>query len=71
MLDSPGHLVCAAEKSGSLEGSYFLTKPPQLFQYGVVMTAYIIATLFLVSFKPMCIIVLFLKTSKMAVVISL
>ena len=68
MLDSPGHLVCDAGKSGSLDGYYFLIKPPWVLQYGAVVTAYIITALFLVSFNPMCIIVLFLKTSKMAFV---
>lgn len=71
MLDSPGHLACDAEKSGSLEGHYFLIKRPQVLQYGVAMPAYMITTLLLVRFTPVCIVVLFLKTSKMAFVNSL
>lgn len=50
MLDSPGHLVCEAEESesfaGGRGGNYFLIKALQVLQYGVVMTASIITTLF-------------------------
>lgn len=56
MLESPGHLICNAEKLESFAEDYFLWNLLDItVYYGIDRTV----ILFLVTIKPMCIIILF------------